>query len=296
MRLRHVEVFHAIYVNGSISAAARSLNVSQPYVSQALQRIQDEVGFMLFERVRGRMTPTLEAHTLFREAAEVFDHLKSLRRAVANIRSHGEGRIRLAVVPSLGLNIAPQAIAGFRVRHPQVTFEVQTLHHGDLFRALYERECDLAIAYEPPAHPRLARIPLGRGELAVLFKPGNLEVEGKRLSLDRLDQREVIGVSGSGPLGDLLARSLEQENIVVHEVIAAQTFYVAAALVRCGAGLTVVDEFTARASLPLGVDFRLLSPALSFGVECVHLIDRPLSTACREFTAHFRDVLSTPAC
>lgn len=296
MRLRHVEIFHAIYVNGSISAAARSLNVSQPYVSHALRRIQDEVGFTLFERVRGRMTPTLEAHALFREAAEVFDHLKSLRRAVANIRIHGEGRIRLAVVPSLGLNIAPQAIAGFRARRPHVTFEVQTLHHGDLFRALYERECDLAIAYEPPAHPRLARIALGRGELAVLFKPGSLDVAERRLPLDRLDGREVIGVSGSGPLGDLLAQRLERENIIVREVISAQTFYVAAALARCGAGLAVVDEFTARASLPLGVDFRLLSPALSFGVECVHLSDRPLSAACRDFTSHFREVLSIPAC
>ncbi|MNJ30355.1 HTH-type transcriptional activator CmpR [compost metagenome] len=292
MRIRQVEVFHAIYVNGSISAAARSLRVSQPYVSKVLQRAQDELGFKLFELVRGRLTPTDEAHALFRDAGHVFDHLESLRRAVRNIQTHGGGHIRLAVVPSLGLNVAPRAIAAFRALHPEVTFEVQTLHHDDLFRSLYERESDLAIAYDPPPQPRLARVRLGQGELGVLFKPGDLEIAEGRFALRNLEDREVIGLASSGPVGDLLARGLKRERVSIREVVSAQTFYVAAALVRWNAGLTIVDEFTARASLALGVDFRPLDPPLAFSIQCVHLEDRPLSAVARDFVAHFEKALA----
>ena len=58
MRLRHIEVFNAIYLSGSISAAAQLLNVSQPSLSKTLQHAEDQLGFKLFRRVRGRLLPT----------------------------------------------------------------------------------------------------------------------------------------------------------------------------------------------------------------------------------------------
>lgn len=291
LHTRQVEVFHAIYVHGSISAAARTLRVSQPYVSTALRRLHDQLGFKLFVLVRGRLVPTDEAHVLFGEANHVFDRIESLRRAVKNIRTHGGGHIRLAVVPSLGLDIAPRAIARFREHHPDITMEIQTLHHDDLFRSLRERECDLAIAYDPPDHARLSRTRLGQGQLMVAHKPDALCATRDGLALTQLHDQEIIGVSGSGPIGNLLARALEVERVAVREVISVQTFFVAAALVRYGAGVSVVDEFTARAGLFQDIVFQPLNPSLRFSVECVHLEDRPISGIVGEFIAHFQNVL-----
>lgn len=291
MRLRQIEIFHAVYLNGSISAAARSLNVSQPSVSKVLRHAEDQLGFTLFQLVRGRLVPTDEAHALFREVGDVFDRLTSLQQAAKNLRNMGGGHIRLAVVPSLGLDVAPQAIARFRRQHPSVTFEVQTLHHDDLFRALYERECDIAIAYDPPPHPRLATIDLATGELAILFPQGVFGAASERLPLSVLDDRDVVGVSTSGPIGDLFNAAAARHDLAIREVVAVQTFYIAAALVRCGVGLTVVDEFTARASLGDGLDMRLLDPPLHFAVRCVYLEDRPLSTVATRFVDLLRKVL-----
>lgn len=291
MRLRQIEVFHAVYLNGSISAAARALNVSQPSVSKVLRHTEDQLGFVLFQLVRGRLAPTDEAHALFREVSDVFDRLTSLQQAAKNLRNAGGGHIRLAVVPSLGLDVAPQAIARFRRQHPSITFEVQTLHHDDLFRALYERECDIAIAYDPPPHPRLATIELAAGELAILFPAGAFGDAGERLPLEVLRGQDVVGVSTSGPIGDLFNAAAARCDLAIREVVAVQTFYIAASLVRFGVGLTVVDEFTARASMADGLDMRLIDPALRFSVSCVHLEDRPLSASARRFITLVRRVL-----
>jgi DNA-binding transcriptional LysR family regulator len=292
MRLRQIEVFHAVYLNGSISAAARALNVSQPSVSKVLRHTEDQLGFTLFQLVRGRLVPTDEAHALSREVGDVFERLTSLQLAARNLRNMGGGHIRLAVVPSLGLEIAPRAIMQFRRQHPSVTFEVQTLHHDDLFRALYERECDIAIAYDPPPHPRLATIDLGKGELAILFLTGAFGEASERLPLEMLRDRDVIGVSTSGPIGDLFKAAAARCGLTFREVVTVQTFYIAASLARFGVGLTVVDEFTARASIADGLDMRLIGPPLAFSVRCVHLEDRPLSTSARGFVALTRQVLA----
>ena len=183
MRFRQIEVFHAVYTTGSISAAARALHVSQPSVSKVLHHTQQQLGLELFRLVRGRLVATDQAHELFVEVSEVFSRLTSLQKTVGNLRSLAGGRVRLAVVPSLGLHVAPLAIARFRARHPDVSFDVQTLHHDALFQALYERSCDVAIAYDPPTHPRMKRRDIDSGELMLLFQADALPDAGEQVPL-----------------------------------------------------------------------------------------------------------------
>ena len=124
--------------------------------------------------MRGRLVATEEAHALFVEVSEVFARLTSLQKTVRNLRNVEGSHIRLAMVPSLGLQAAPLAIARFRQRHPDATFEVHTLHHDEVFEALYERSCDIAFAYDPPQHPRIRRRDLDTAELVLLFQENDL--------------------------------------------------------------------------------------------------------------------------
>jgi DNA-binding transcriptional LysR family regulator len=285
MRARHIEVFHAIYTNGSISTAARALNVSQPSLSKVLKHAEDQLGFPLFRRVRGRLVPTDEAHALFRKVADIQQQVTSLRRMARNLRGGKGGHLRLAVLPALGLGIAPAAIARFRKKHPDVTFEIMTLHHDELARALYERSCDLAIAYDLPTHPQIHATQIGTGEVVVLFRRKDFPRLPRRLDLSWLRNQDVIGLSTSGPVGDLFSGALAQRELPLREVISVQTFYLAAALVRHGAGIAIVDELTARANVtPQGaLDFRPLEPPLRFSIVAVHLEDRPLSVLATRF-------------
>lgn len=291
MRFRQIEVFYAIYTTGSISAAARALHVSQPSVSKVLHHMQYQMGLELFTLVRGRLVATDEAHALFIEASEIFKRLTSLRKTVSNIKSLGGSHIRLAVVPSLGLHAAPLAIMRFRRTYADVTFDVQTLHHDNLFEALYERSCDIAIAYDPPNHPRMKRHTLATGELMLLFQKQSLPDAGEKVPLRLLDGQDMVGLTTSGPVGDLFAAEVQRQNVTIHEVVSNQTFYIAAALTRCGAGMAVVDEFTARASTDDATDFRPFDPPIRFKVECAHLEDRPPSQAAERFIETMSAVL-----
>lgn len=291
MRFRQIEVFHAVYATGSISAAARALHVSQPSVSKVLHHTQQQLGLELFRLVRGRLVPTDEAHALFVEVAEVVERVASLQKTVGNLKHTPASHIRLAVVPSLGLHLAPLAIARFRHRHPHVTFEVQTLHHDEVFEALHERSCDIAIAYDPPPHPRMHARELGTGELMLLFQKATLPDAGDSVPIRMLDGRDMVGLTTGGPVGELFNRELRRLGVQVREVVSNQTFYIAAALTRCGAGMAVVDEFTARASVDAGTAFRPFSPALRFKVQCVHLEERPPSKVAGEFLALFGKLL-----
>ena len=291
MRFRQIEVFHAVYTTGSISAAARMLHVSQPSVSKVLQHTQQQMGLALFRLVRGRLVATDEAHALFVEVSAVFEQLGSLQRTVGNLKNLSGGHVRLAVVPSLGLQLAPLAIAQFRKLHPEVTFDVQTLHHNELFAALYERSCDIAIGYDPPTHPRMTRIELGTAQLMLLFQKSSLPEAGERVSLQLLEGRDMVGLTTGGPVGELLNGELRRQGVQVREVVSNQTFYIAAALTRCGAGMAVVDEFTARASIDADTAFRPFQPALRFKVQCVHLEDRPPSRAASDFLSLFGKLL-----
>jgi DNA-binding transcriptional LysR family regulator len=277
MRLRQIEVFHAVYSNGSISAAARALHVSQPGVSKVLRHTESQLGISLFDLVRGRLVPTDEAHALFREVDEVFQRIGSLQLAASNLRKSGAGHLRVGVVPSLGLDIAPDSIARFRSQHPDVTFDVKTLHHHDMLRALYERECDLAIAYAPPIQPRLEQQLLAEAGLVLVAPRGRFEAAAGCVDLSALDGVDMIGVINSGPIGTIIADALAAALVVPREVASVSTYYVAAALVRHGVGVAIVDEYTGRAMASAEVDILRLSPSLLFSVHAVWLEDRPLS-------------------
>ena len=106
MNLRHIEVFHAVYVNGTISAAAKALNVSQPSVSKVLKHAEGRLGFPLFQRIGGRLTPSDEGHILFKEVDDLYRRIGAVNMTAKNLRGGGDGHIRLAVPPALA-NAAP---------------------------------------------------------------------------------------------------------------------------------------------------------------------------------------------
>ena len=277
MRLRQIEVFHAVYTNGSISSAARALNVSQPAVSKVLRHSEDQLGIRLFDLVRGRLIPTDEAHALFREVDEVFQRVSSLQLTTRNLRNSGAGHLRIGIVPSLGLEIVPAVITRFRAKYPEVTFDIKTIHHSDVLRALYERECDIAFGYNPPTHPRLANRNLATARLVVIAPNGMFDSSSTPLAFGDISDKDLIGVTSSGPIGDIVAAAHSHAQTSFREVVSVDTYYIAAALVRCGSGVAIVDEFTARAMAGEGLAVHPLEPELTFGIHAAWLEDRPLS-------------------
>ncbi len=294
MNLRHIEIFHAVYTNGSVSAAARALNVSQPSVSKTLRHAETLIGFPLFQRSAGRLIPTEDAHILFGDVADIQDRVQALREASRNMRRGTQGTLRISALPALALDALPAAVARFLDTHGDVRFDLQTVHHDDLLRKLFERETDIALAYEPPANAPIGHLPIGRGELVALYREADLPAAADRLPLAMLAAHRFISPVASGPLGRSFARELDRSGVVLDDVISARTFYIATSLVRHGVGWTVVDRFTAQASLAPGLAWRPLDPAVEFDVTAMFLANRPPGALAASFLKTFAGIIARP--
>lgn len=294
MNLRHIEIFHAVYVNGSVSGAARALNISQPSVSKTLRHAESLLGFPLFQRLSGRLVPTEDAHELFTEVGEIQERVYALREAGRNLRRGAGGTLRVSALPSIALDALPTAVAHFLRTHPTVKFDLQTVHHDDLVRKLYERETDVALAYEVPHAAPIGHQWLGESELVVLYREEDMPDAPARVALDCLVGRRFITLASSGPTGHLFTQEVQRLGVVLDEVVSARTFYVASALVRQGVGMTVVDGFTAQAGLAQGLAMRPLRPRLTFDVYAMFLLNRPPTALATDFLKTFAAVIDTP--
>lgn len=283
MNLRHIEVFHAVYVNGSVSAAARVLNVSQPSVSKVLRHAESLLGFPLFHRTAGRLIPTDDAHLLFAEASEIQDRVHALREASRNLKRGSGALLRISALPSIALDALPSTVARFLRTHETTRFDLQTVHHEDMLRKLYERETDIAVAIEPPRGAAVEKRRLGSGELVVLYREDEMPGAPPRLPLESLAGRRLVSLSSSGPIGQLFSAEALRLGIEFDEVVLARTFHIAAALVRQGVGMTVVDNFTALASLAPGLAMRPLEQRLTFDIHAFYLQNRPPTALATEF-------------
>jgi DNA-binding transcriptional LysR family regulator len=294
VRLRHIEIFHAVYVNGSVSAAARALNVSQPSVSKTLRHAESLLGFQLFQRTSGGLVPTGDAHALFIEVSEIQDRVYALREAGRNLRRGAGAVLRVSALPSLSLQAVPSAVSQFLRTHETVKFDLQTVHHDDLLRKLYERETDLAIACEvPPAAP-IGSQSLGEGELVLLYREEDMPAAPPQVELKLLRDQRFISLADSGPIGLLFTQELERLELELDAVVSARTFYIATALVQQGVGMTVVDSFTAKASVAPGLSVRPLKPRITFPVHGMFLLNRPPTVLATDFLKTLARVIGAP--
>lgn len=228
---------------------------------------------------------------LFDEVKEIQDRVFALREGARNLRRGTGGILRISGLPSLALGVLPLSVAKFLSGHPDVKFDLQTVHHDDLVRKLYERESDIAIAYEvPPAAPLGSRW-LGEGELVLLYREEDMPDAPARVSLEALEGQPFISVAASGPIGDLFTAGVDRLGLILNEVVSARTFYMATALVRAGVGMTVVDDFTAQASLAPGLSIRPLKPQMTFDVHAMFLTNRPPTALATDYLKQVAKVI-----
>jgi len=293
MRLRHIEVFHAVYTCGSITAAAKMLNVSQPSVSKVLAHAEQQLGFALFDRLKGKIIPTQEAEKLITHVTDAYDNINELRRISVNLRTSETGLVRIAVAPAFGIELVPSAIASYLEMRPETSFEIETLHQHQVARALKQSRVDIGVVFEPPATPGIKIDHLASAECVVVaHKSMDFGIK-RRLSLKDLDGMPFIDLNIRSPLGRLLASRMQANNIQFKNIARVETYQMAKALVAHGAGVSIIDEVTAKSTGHKDVIARKLQPPLHFNIALLHLESEPLSIVTQRFVEHLKSAVGT---
>jgi DNA-binding transcriptional LysR family regulator len=288
MRLRHIEVFHAVYTTGSITAAAKLLSVSQPAVSKVLAHAEQQLGFALFYRHKGKLVPTQEAERLIHHVTGAYENISELRRMSENLRTADAGWVRIATIPALEMDLLPRTIASYLQTHPDTHFEIDSLHVRQIINELREHRISIGLAFNPPLTPGIEAEVLATGELVTLAHANSVPGCRDDLSLEDLAGLPLITLSAKNPLGDLLANHFAASNADLRPVVTVETYQLAAALVEQGVGVAIVDEFTARSCAHPDLVVCGLHPAVRFDVAVMKLESEPLSLISERFVGHLR--------
>ena len=291
MRLRQIEVFHAIYTSGSVTGAARRLHVSQPSVSKVLAHAEQQLGYALFERIKGKLVPTPEADRLFGLVANVYDNVEQLRQVAENLRDSDVGKIRVAATPALGNELLPTAISSYLAGRADTVFEIETLHHDEIADALIQSRIDIAFAFDSVPSPGLRAESLATSEFVVITPPDFEFDREPPIAVDALAGLPFIGLSSGGPLGRLLASHLGNSGIEFNKVVDTETYHIAKALVANGTGVSIVDSVTARSEDSGPVRCWPLEPPLRYSIDVISSDSMPPSIPCRRFIDHVGAVI-----
>jgi DNA-binding transcriptional LysR family regulator len=283
MRLRHIEVFHAIMQVGTISGAAQVLHISQPAVTKVLQHAELQLGMPLFERVRGKLYPKPEAHRLFVETEKLNRDLQGIRRLAASLKGRAMETVRLVSTPTIAISVLPHAMTVWRRDFPQTRCELATHHTSEIVNTLRLGEADLALSLQDPRHPGIVAEQIAQGWLTVMAPAGTWSAAdcGQPISADGLTG-ELIGLADRDPLGEMVVAACEAQGVhpVFHTVV--QTYQIARSLVEAGAGTAVVDPFTAASAVSARVQRRTWAPALPVQLYLLTASHAPLSHGARE--------------
>tara|TARA_B100001250_G_scaffold173670_1_gene149443 strand:- start:22 stop:882 length:861 start_codon:yes stop_codon:yes gene_type:complete len=275
MRIRHIEVFNSVFRNGSVTTAAKLLNVSQPSVSKVLAHAEQQLGFRLFERIKMKLVPTPEAKILFKHTSMMDEVLTDINQVSERLMEFPVDRVRVSSTPSLGIEYLPNAIAEFKKQNPNVNFEISTLHYSYLRNNIKDTSLDLAIAQDQTEDEEIGTINLKKGNFVSL--------EPKNLDPKLIRKLPFIKLSQNSPIGRKLEKYISKKKINISSSITSDNYQMAASLVNNGFGYTILDEYTAKACRSENIQIKPLDTSLNFQITLMFLKNAPLSIPANDF-------------
>ena len=150
LSLRHLRLIDAIAREGSLAAAAASLNMTQSAVTKALQDAEGALGVTLFERTSRGAVPTGYGAVLVGHARDIIARLRRAGRDLADLREGTGGTVAVGALPSAAGGLVPDAIARLLARRPGLRVTVTEGQHERLTLMLRRGDLDLVVGRLPP--------------------------------------------------------------------------------------------------------------------------------------------------
>ena len=271
MKLTHrqIEVFRAVMMAGHVTRAAEALHTSQPTVSRELARLEQVLGIALFERVKGRLRPTLRALALLEEVELSYVGLERIAATAASLRDFSQGRLQLACLPALAHALLPDAIRRFVQRQPAAGVSITPLESPALEAALTEQRFDLGLTErrEAPAATEL-RSWLEVDEVCVL-PSGHALASREVLSPKDFEGQAFVSLAPTDPYRQQIDAVFAAAGVQRQLQIESPSAVSVCALVRQGLGVAIVNPLTALELRGQGLEMRSLSVSIPFHVAVV---------------------------
>jgi DNA-binding transcriptional LysR family regulator len=283
MDLKLLETFKSVIETRSVTQTAMILGVTQPAVSAQIGRLEETVGFRLFDRSGGRLKPTNEGLSFYEDVTKALGNIFYLDQAVENIRKGNLGRLLIASHPSAGISLLPELIAKFLKDRPGVAIRLIT-RNSEIVRGLFPSQVyDLGLAELPIDYHGIKTIKYRLPCVAVLPK-GHALAAHKVITPRLLSGLPFFAISRERASYHMIAKAFADAGAEFNQVGEAELFASICSVVAAGSAVSVIDPWTADSFGP-SVVVRPFEPAVPYEIGVFHSADREPSMVAADFQA-----------
>ncbi len=251
MDLAELQVFLAVATERSFSRAATRLHRTQPAVSQAVKRLEEELDERLFDRSSkdGRLT---EAGEILLDYAQRLTRLKDeAEGAVRELQDLRRGRVLIGANEG-AVHVLLPVIQRFRRDHPLAQVEVRRVPARQMAREVLSRSLDFGVLTFPPRERGLQSLALAEDELVMLISPAHPLAGRPRITMEELGRQTVIAHNEASPARERVLRLYEQRHTSINIQIGLPSLDGIKRAVEMGLGVALLPQRCARTEIARG--------------------------------------------
>lgn len=214
--LYKLQIFAVVAQEGSFSAAAERLYITQSAVSQHIKELEASLGRQLFQRGWRGVKLTTHGESLQYYATEIFALVAKAENALTDIDNLSSGRISIGATPGISVYLAPDWVQNFRARHPQLTVAIRTDITAQIIAGVMGHRLDIGLIegeIDDPQPPRLASLVMEEVEQRVIVGFKHPFWEREQVRIDELNQQSLIVRQANSQSRVWLERALNQHGI-----------------------------------------------------------------------------------
>lgn len=290
VKLRQLEAFYAVGQLGSMTLAAKKLNISQPAVSRLLASYSESIEFKLFNRQNGKLVPTQDARFLLREVGRLLDSLEHIDEITQSLTSGNAGHLKIACLPGFSTSHMPRVLSEFLINRPNVTVNLEPDGANRIFEWIISEQYDCGITDVFSDHPavKCQRIPM---KTVCIMSEGNTLGKKKFITPEDLINEPMIHSRRDSAFYRKLEEVFTLHNVKINSWIETRQFNSACMLVAEGRGVSIVSEMDAREYESRGLIIKPFRPVIPHTLMLVRPKHTALSTIAIEFLDFFESSL-----
>ena len=296
MDLKQLSYFLGVVEAGSFSKAAVMLSVAQPILSRQVKMLETELGVELLYR-NGRGIVLSEAGKILEEHARTtLDTVERARIEIASLRAKPQGRVVIAMPPSIGWVLTGPLVRRCRETYPDIMLHIVEGFSGHVAEWLSTGRIDVGIVYNASRRASLNTEPLFADDLVVLGPADNpAGLEGDSVPAGRLAEMPLILPARPHGLRVLIDQTLAQLDLTPRIIFEVDAMPSTLALVEEGVGYTVLSEAAAAQRIGAGRirAWAIVDPVMTRQLILATSTQRPMSVATRLVTRLIRDQAAT---
>jgi DNA-binding transcriptional LysR family regulator len=251
MEISQLEVFLAVAREGGFSRAAEKLYRTQSAVSQAIRKLEAEIGEPLFDRSTrdGVMT---DAGNVLQEYAERLLNLReNAREALAELRELQKGKLVVGANEFTALYLL-RVLAEFRRLHPAIRIVVQRSLGSHIPDDIRRHNCEFGVLTYDPQDPELASVVVYSDELIFVVPPQHPLARESRVSIRQLGAESFVAHIVSSPYREKVIQAFEKYKTPLHMGVELPTLQAIKRFVAMGNGVAFLPEISVEDEIARG--------------------------------------------